>query len=108
MFENICHKPYFLYKVLNEKLRLINHELEKVKQDKACLEKELRETVERLERLVEASEGNDKEKQKTIIEETFTEILNKKLHLEKEVRAYILHEVVEIDNCTLLVRSVKK
>ena len=71
--------------VLNEKLRLINHELEKVKQDKTCLEKELSESVERLQSLVEASEQNDEEKQKTVIKKSFTEILEKKIHLEREV-----------------------
>ena len=63
----------------------MNHEHEKVKQDKTCLEKELSETVEKLKRLVEASDGNDKENKKTLIEGSFTEILNKKLHLEREV-----------------------
>ena len=65
---------------------MINHELEKVKQDKMCLEKELSESVERLQSLVEASEKNDEEKQKTVIKKSFTEILEKKLHLEREVR----------------------
>jgi hypothetical protein len=71
-----------LHKVLNEKLRLVSHEVEKVKQDKTCLEKQLRESLQRLQSLVEASE----EKKKGFIEESFTEILNKKLHLEREVR----------------------
>lgn len=72
--------------MLNEKFRLINQELEKVKQEKTCLEKELRKTVERLQRLVEASEINCKEKEKSVIHETLTELLNKKLCLEREVR----------------------
>ena len=50
------------------------------------MEKALSESLERLQSLVEASEENDKEKQKTVIERNFNEILDKKLHSEREVR----------------------
>ena len=70
---------------MNDKLRVVNDELERIKQDKSCLEKELMETVEKFEKVVEASGGNDKERQKIVVEECLTELLNKKLHLEKEV-----------------------
>ena len=70
---------------MNDKLRVVNDELERIKKDETCLEKELKETVENFEKLVEASGGNDKERQKIVAEECLTELLNKKLHLEKEV-----------------------
>lgn len=71
--------------MLNEKLRLLNDELENVKQDKTCIEKELGENIKRLQRMVEASKGNDQEKQAILVQESFTDLVNKKLHLEREV-----------------------
>lgn len=64
----------------------MSQEVEKLKQDKTCLEKELGETVQRLHVLVDASQGEDKEKQRTLAAQIVSELLEKKLHLEREVR----------------------
>lgn len=77
-------------KSLKNKLHLLKEEMTNIQQDKICAEKELQNLGIRLEEIKEVLERKDDIQQISLLKVTFTELLEKKLKLEKKVGISIM------------------
>lgn len=77
-------------KSLKNKLHLLKEEMTNIQQDKICAEKELQNLGIRLEEIKEVFERKDDIQQISLLKVTFTELLEKKLKLEKKVGISIM------------------
>ena len=76
---------FFSPKALNENLRIVQRECEKLKKEKSLLKKELDESIEKLRETLETNNEPDVEKRKTKVQKRFTQLFEEKLKLQREV-----------------------
>ena len=70
---------------MEENLRIVQYEHEKVKTEKGFLEKELKETMKKLQEALQVNSEEDGQKRMEHAQQSYTELLTRKLKLQREV-----------------------